>query len=138
MIRSERWQTICAVGVLVGLLYFAAEDLNRGSTGDLVSGSITLWNVCLIVLSYLWWWPRRRTLETAIKKRNRIVLMLSLLAAIVAFLGLMFGGTACLEQDSLGFQVLGIVLAVMAALVLPVWSLWFYRRLLRTSSPAGV
>ena len=64
--------------------------------------------------------------------------MSSLLAAVVALLGLMFGGTNLLEQHGLGSHILGVVLLIAAALVLPGWTLWFYRRLIHRSGVASV
>ena len=64
--------------------------------------------------------------------------MSSLLAAVVALLGLMFAGTNLLEQDSLRSHIVGVLLLIVAALVLPGWTLWFYRRLIHRSGVASV
>lgn len=128
---SDRWQILSAAILLVGFLYFAAEDFSRHSTRDLAWGSITLWNIFVIALSYLWWWPRRRAFQAAIKKpsrQSRILMLSSILASALASVVLVMVGVGLLEQGDLGLQVMGVLLLVIASLLVPGWTLWFYLR----------
>jgi len=140
-ITSERWQIISLPIILLGILYIVAGRFSRHTTGDLVVASLTLWDAVVLITFYLWWWPRRRAFQAAIGRppaRARILLLSSILASAVASVGLMLAGISLLEQNSLGLQITGSLLLILVALVLPGWSLWFFRwTSRRTNAAAG-
>jgi hypothetical protein len=138
-ITSDRWHMVSIPLMAAIMLYFAAGDFNRHTTGSLVAASFMLWNAAWVVAFYVWWWPRRQAVQPVITKRApraRIILMSSILASALISAGLMVGGIGLLEQDILGLQILGILLLVCAALVLPVWFLWLIRWSIRRSGAA--
>ena len=140
-IASDRWQILSLVIMLVALSYFAAGRFSRHTTGDLVVASLLLWDAVVPIPLYLWWWPRRRALQAAIKKpplRARMLLLSSILASAVASAGLMIVGIGLLEQDSLELQIFGGLLLAIVSLVVPGWTLWFFRLASRRTNAAAV
>ena len=140
-ITSDRWHMISIPVMAAIMAYLALGDLMRHTTGGLVVGSLTLWNIFVMTASLFWWWPRRRAFQAAVKKPPRragMVVMSSIVASALASVGLMLGGIALLEQDSLGLQVPGVMLLVLAALMFPGWSVWFIRWTIRRTNAASV
>jgi hypothetical protein len=140
-ITSERWQIISLPIILLGILYIVAGRFSRHTTGDLVVASLTSWDAVVLITFYLWWWPMRRAFQAGIGRpppRARILLLSSILASAVSSVGLMLAGIGLLEQDGLGLQILGGLLLILAALILPGWSLWLIRWTSRRMNTAVV